>query len=495
MQCLFEDKIPNSEVEDADDVDYIPMSENELEDDGNITETATGRPKKGRKKISISFVTVIISICWFAGIVVGFLPLLGWHKKPDRDYCFFLNVMQSNYLVFLYFGTIITPALLLAAFYAHIYQVVVRQLKQMVIMHPEKGSSTKNNSSGGTMVRILGIQQTNEVKATQNLAIIVLFFMICWFPLYTINCIIAFKPDFHVNSNVMLSSIILSHLNSVGNPLLYACHLRDFRAAMKNFFLVLFNQPHRCEPIIRNYGPPNAAQKRSSSVSTCHLTNIQNRIHSKAKLHIPDKVSNIVKTTAAVAAATTGEVNKSIWNIAERSISSSDSSKSLDSCNHDKSLIIRPATPYRPRNTNELNLSVNIKMCEDDESDDGFNEEEILPYHDCILGDCVIETSPNLSIGTSEKTDYCYVKSLSNSSPQLSRGLFFVDGAKDVDNQCESRKVSGVETSPRKNVNFLLSTRQVINLLKGRKPLHRSLSDSGHVCCTTNNGVVNSCVS
>lgn len=29
--------------------------------------------------------------------------------------------------------------------------------------------------------------------------------------------------------------IILSHLNSAGNPLLYAYHLKDFRAALKNF--------------------------------------------------------------------------------------------------------------------------------------------------------------------------------------------------------------------------------------------------------------------
>lgn len=85
----------------------------------------------------MTFVTVIIGICWFAGTIIGFLPLMGWHQprpKTEKDgreeepCCFFLKVMDYNYLVFLYFGTIITPATVLMAFYAHIYRVVVKQV-------------------------------------------------------------------------------------------------------------------------------------------------------------------------------------------------------------------------------------------------------------------------------------------------------------------------------------------------------------------------------
>lgn len=90
------------------------------------------------------------------------------------------------------------------------------------------------------MLRMLGAAQKREVKATQNLAIIVLFFMICWIPLYTINCVLAFCNDCEINVTFMNCCIILSHLNSAGNPLLYAYHLRDFRAALKNFFCSFF---------------------------------------------------------------------------------------------------------------------------------------------------------------------------------------------------------------------------------------------------------------
>ncbi|XP_076160364.1 adenosine receptor A2b isoform X2 [Ptiloglossa arizonensis] len=173
----------------------------------------------------------IICVCWIAGTLIGFLPLLGWNAgKKSNEKCIFTEVMDYDYLVFLYFATIIFPALLIAAFYAHIYRVVVKQ--QMVTMNPGRRSG---NQTTGTMLRLLGAARKREVKATQNLSRIVIFFIICWFPLYTINCVMAFCPRCKVNDVLMNFCIILSHLNSAGNPLLYAYHLKDFRAALKNF--------------------------------------------------------------------------------------------------------------------------------------------------------------------------------------------------------------------------------------------------------------------
>lgn len=74
-------------------------------------------------------------MCWFAGSLIGFLPLMGWYKNGATDKCIFLNVMDLNYLVFLYFGTIITPAVLLIASYAHIYRVVVNQVNKIMVQN------------------------------------------------------------------------------------------------------------------------------------------------------------------------------------------------------------------------------------------------------------------------------------------------------------------------------------------------------------------------
>lgn len=105
------------------------------------------------------------------------------------------------------------------------------QVRQMVMLSP--GCSSPTKSSGG-MLRVLGAAQKKEVKATQNLSIIVLFFIICWFPLYTINFVKAFCRDCVVSPTLTNSCIILSHLNSSFNPFLYAYHLKDFRVAFHN---------------------------------------------------------------------------------------------------------------------------------------------------------------------------------------------------------------------------------------------------------------------
>lgn len=120
-----------------------------------------------------------------------------------------------------------------------------KQVRKTVTIDPK--SSTTNGvksprihlkcitkSHGGTMLRVLGAARKREVKATQNLSIIVLFFMVCWLPLYTQNCIVAFCPECYIPPKMTLVFIVLSHLNSAVNPLLYAYHLKDFRAALQS---------------------------------------------------------------------------------------------------------------------------------------------------------------------------------------------------------------------------------------------------------------------
>ncbi|XP_055610309.1 uncharacterized protein LOC129757198 [Uranotaenia lowii] len=221
---------------------------------------------------------VIISLCWLAGSIIGFLPLFGWHETPQEDTCLFLKVMDYDYLVFLYFATIITPALVMLAFYAHIYRVIVRQLRQIVTMNPSGGLSSDSRRSsessrirvstmkscksgrGGTMLRVLGAAQKREVKATQNLSIIVMFFMVCWIPLYTINFIVAFCRDCRIPSTLMFFCIILSHLNSAVNPLLYAYHLKDFRAALRNLIMSMLGYDVTTQEL--NYRASLASQQQ-----------------------------------------------------------------------------------------------------------------------------------------------------------------------------------------------------------------------------------------
>jgi hypothetical protein len=79
---------------------------------------------------------IIIITCWIIGALIGFLPLFGWHNRPENDSkCLFIPIMKYNFLVFLYFVTIVLPALIMAFFYARIYLVVMKQLSLKKVSH------------------------------------------------------------------------------------------------------------------------------------------------------------------------------------------------------------------------------------------------------------------------------------------------------------------------------------------------------------------------
>ncbi|XP_017142730.1 D(1C) dopamine receptor isoform X1 [Drosophila miranda] len=291
----------------------------------------------------------IISMCWVAGTIVGFLPLFGWHADVAHNQeCLFVEVMDYDYLVFLYFATIITPALLMLAFYTHIYRVIIKQVRQIVTMNPASDLSRRSSTApmqvmpgrgghAGTMLRVLGAARKRDVKATQNLSIIVLFFMICWIPLYTINCIKAFCPDCYVHPKLTLFCIILSHLNSAVNPVLYAYHLKDFRAALKNLLLKMMGvdidqqaeathrfslaSQHRLQSMDSNM---RSTQPRLyvGEYSPIWLRQQQEALKNSQLLPKCGVVSpcfnNINQTVAAVASVTT-EMEREMWNIMEAS--------------------------------------------------------------------------------------------------------------------------------------------------------------------------------
>ncbi|XP_047361894.1 beta-2 adrenergic receptor-like isoform X6 [Vespa velutina] len=206
----------------------------------------------------------IICVCWITGTLVGFLPLFGWNagKKSDEK-CIFTQE-KSPFLD----SRVKTERRTSkdAKYRSRLLDGKTRstgcfQLQQIVTMNPGRRTGSISGLAGGTTSatgvtgsglaggggggnhHTTGTMQRfkRDVKATQNLSHIVIFFIICWFPLYTINCVMAFCPRCQVNEFFMNLCIILSHLNSVGNPLLYAYHLKDFREALKNYWRLLFS--------------------------------------------------------------------------------------------------------------------------------------------------------------------------------------------------------------------------------------------------------------
>lgn len=158
---------------------------------------------------------------------------------------------------------------------------------------------SRGRLAGGTMLRVLGAAQKREVKATQNLAIIVFFFIICWIPLYTINAIKAFMPDLDIPNLLTYFCIIFSHLNSAINPLLYAYHLKDFRAALRGLICTILGRG--VVPIPAAYRPP--VPVRRPALERCNALRERPKIYVHSPVWLRQREAEMAARDGNVAGA------------------------------------------------------------------------------------------------------------------------------------------------------------------------------------------------
>jgi hypothetical protein len=105
------------------------------------------------------------------------------------------------------------------------YNVQLQQQQQ-------KQEESRRGRPSNTLV-LSSCLSASEERAAKGIAIIVALFVISWLPLYTVNTIICFYPEWNVSESVFYGLIILSHCNSAWNPGIYAWGMRDFRRALR----------------------------------------------------------------------------------------------------------------------------------------------------------------------------------------------------------------------------------------------------------------------
>ncbi len=142
-----------------------------------------------------------------------------------------------DYMVYFnFFGCVLVPLLFMLVIYASIFMAARRQLRLMglkVAQTPAPGEITPSSSASHSILQ-------KEVHAAKSLAIIVGLFALCWLPLHIINCFNYLCQDCQrPHIWVMNIAIILSHANSVVNPLIYAYRIREFR---QTFRRILYQQ-------------------------------------------------------------------------------------------------------------------------------------------------------------------------------------------------------------------------------------------------------------
>ena len=77
-----------------------------------------------------------------------------------------------------------------------------------------------------------------EIRAARSLSTTVGVFALCWLPLNIHYLLVYFRPEIGVHQPIWLVdvAILLSHANSMINPIIYAFHLRDIRTSFRKMF-------------------------------------------------------------------------------------------------------------------------------------------------------------------------------------------------------------------------------------------------------------------
>lgn len=148
---------------------------------------------------------------------MGFVPPFLWKDKRSNNTsdvkCQFTAVMSMQYMVYFSFfvGTLI-PLILMCFLYAKIFWTIHTKLKQ-----------TSINLRGST------IFYRQQFRTAKSLALVLFLFAVCWLPLCIMNCILYFLPHKPLPEGAMYAGILLTHSNSVMNPIIYAFRIKKFR--------------------------------------------------------------------------------------------------------------------------------------------------------------------------------------------------------------------------------------------------------------------------
>lgn len=139
-----------------------------------------------------------------------------------------------DYMIyFVFLGCVLLPLLLMLVIYVHIFLAARRQLLQMdskvapAPSPPPSGSSSFSSRCSQSRLR-------KEVHAAKSVAILVGVFALCWLPVHVINCFnyLCQRCD-RTQVWVINAAIVLSHANSVVNPVIYAYRIRQFRLTFR----------------------------------------------------------------------------------------------------------------------------------------------------------------------------------------------------------------------------------------------------------------------
>nr|XP_055068548.1 adenosine receptor A3-like [Misgurnus anguillicaudatus] len=164
---------------------------------------------------------VLAAVCWMLACLLGFLPMYGWNKPHTLKRhnstlnCEFTAVISFSYLVnFIFFGTFIPLLAIMVALYCYIF-FKVRRLK------------------GKTGIAESGAYNHKEHNLAGSLVLVLALCVACWLPLHIMHAIHFYFQSIRVPSDVIYFGVVVSHANSVVNPVVYALKIPKIKAEFR----------------------------------------------------------------------------------------------------------------------------------------------------------------------------------------------------------------------------------------------------------------------
>ncbi|XP_075763517.1 adenosine receptor A1-like [Pelodiscus sinensis] len=208
-----------------------------------------------------------VGLCWLLSLLIGLSPMMGWNRQgqyvernqsqamslaveraplrliahdqpyggflskvlpgarwtphasqphdPHLGRCSFISVFAPEYLVyFIFFACTLLPLGALLGIYADLFRLV------------------RGHFRAGAQAA-----KRRELPMARTLLLLLSIFCGCWIPLHVLYCVRLLCPGCRSSEALDRLAVLLSHLNSLANPLVYALRKKDFGRALRSVFL------------------------------------------------------------------------------------------------------------------------------------------------------------------------------------------------------------------------------------------------------------------
>ena len=255
---------------------------------------AISQPLKYRERMTGRRVLYIIAFVWAYAMLCSSLSFVKWNNRESIVVLYQCSIRAKEYITIAALTVFFCPLTILVICYGLVLKIAVGHAKKMqkdknaiaLNYHPDinssdsvhdnanglnvplngqagstedRGSSRRRSSAVVTLFTKINkakksstLNIIKQLKATKTLAIVVGFFIMCWFPFFVIfltsqYCDTCFR---HIDKKLLDGLLIvfvyvLPVCNSAGNPIIYSCFNAEFRTAFVRVFNKILRRSDR----------------------------------------------------------------------------------------------------------------------------------------------------------------------------------------------------------------------------------------------------------